>query len=38
MCLCFISFVACDRPVSGNNRLACFKDFSDLSDFCHLQE
>ena len=25
-----LRFVACDRPVSGNNRLVFFKDFSDI--------
>ena len=35
---CVSRFVACDRPVSGNNRLACFEDFPDLSYSCHLQE
>ena len=35
---CVSRFVACDRPVSGNNRLVCFEDFPDLSYSCHLQE
>ena len=39
----FVSFcvprlVASDRPVSDNNRLVFFKDFSDLSYACPLQE
>ena len=35
---CVSRFVACDSPGSGNNRLVCFEDFSDLSYSCHLQE
>jgi len=31
VCFCVSRFVACDRPVSGNNRLVFFEDFSDLS-------
>ena len=30
-CFCLSSFVACDRPVSGNSRPVFFKYFSDLS-------
>ena len=33
-----ISIHACDRPVSGNNRLVFFEDFPDLSYSCLLQE
>ena len=35
--LCF-KVLSCDRPVSGNKRLVCFEDFSDLSYCCLLQE
>ena len=41
VCLnCVSRFVACDCPVSGNNRLVWFKVFSDLSYEClpHLQD
>ena len=38
VCFCVSRFVACDRPVSGNNRLVFFEDFSDLSYSCLLQE
>ena len=40
VCFCVSRFVACDCPVTGNNRLVWFKDFSDLSYEClpHLQE
>ena len=38
VCFCVSRSVACDRPVSGYNRLVCFEDFSDLSYSCHLQE
>ena len=31
VCFCFSKFVACDRPVSDNNRLVFCEDFSDLS-------
>ena len=31
VCFCVSRFVACDRPVSGNNRLVFFEDFSDVS-------
>ena len=31
-----LRFVACDRPVSGNNRLVLFEDFSDHSYSCLL--
>ena len=31
VCFCVSRFVACDRPVSGNNRLVFVEDFSDLS-------
>ena len=37
-CFCVSRFVARDRLVSGNNRLVCFEDLSDLSYSCHLQE
>ena len=30
VCVCFSRFVACDRPLLGNNRLVFFKDFSDV--------
>ena len=30
VCFCVLRFVACDRPVSGNNRLVFFEDFSDI--------
>ena len=30
VCFCFSTFVACDRPLSGNNQLVFFKDFSDV--------
>ena len=35
---CVTRFVACDRPVSGYNRLVRLEDFSVLSCSCHLQE
>ena len=35
-CFCVLRFVACDRPVSGNNRLVFFEDFSDHSSSCLL--
>ena len=38
VCFCVSRFVPCDRPVSGNNGLDFFEDFSDLSYFCLLQE
>ena len=41
VCSCvsrFVWFVACNRPVSGNNWLVFFEDFSDLSYSCLLQE
>ena len=34
--ICVLRFVACDRPVSGNNRLVFFKHFSDISYSCLL--
>ena len=37
-CFCVPRLVAYDRPVSDNNRLVFFKDFSDLSYSCSLQE
>ena len=30
--VCISRFVACERPVLGNNRLVFFEDFSDLSN------
>ena len=36
VCFCVLRFVACDRPVSGNNRLVFFEDFSDHSYSCLL--
>ena len=36
VCFCVSRFVACDRPVSGNNRLVFFEDFSDHSYSCLL--
>ena len=36
VCFCVLRFVACDRPVSGNNRLVFFEDFSDHSLFLSL--
>ena len=33
VCFCFSTFVACDRPLSGNNQLVFFKDFSDVLFF-----
>ena len=36
VCFCVLRFVACDRPVSGNNRLVFFKHFSDISYSCLL--
>ena len=33
---CVARFVACDRPVSGHNRLVFFEDFSDHSYSCFL--
>ena len=38
VCLVFQGSLLCDCPVSGNNPLVCFADFSDLSYSCHLQE
>ena len=38
VCFCVPRLVAYDRPVSDNNRLVFFKDFSDLSYSCPLQE
>ena len=35
-CFCVLRFVACDRPVSGNNRLVFFEDLSDHSYSCLL--
>ena len=36
VCFCVSRFVACDRPVSGNNRPVFFTDFSDHSYSCLL--
>ena len=36
VCFCVLRFVACDRPVSGNNRLVFFEYFSDHSYSCLL--
>ena len=36
VCFCFLRLVACDRPVSGNNRLVFFEYFSDHSYSCLL--
>ena len=36
VCFCVLRFVACDRPVSGNNRLVFFEDFSHHSYSCLL--
>ena len=36
VCFCVLRFVACDRPVSGNNRLVFFEDFPDHSYSCLL--
>ena len=36
VCFCVLRFVACDRSVSGNNRLVFFEDFSDHSYSCLL--
>ena len=37
VCFCVLRFVACDRPVSGDNRLVFFEeDFSDHSYSCLL--
>ena len=36
VCFCVSRFVACDRPVSGNNRLLFLEDFSDHSYSCLL--
>ena len=33
VCFCFSTFVAWDRPLSGNNQLVFFKDFSDVLFF-----
>ena len=33
---CVLRFLACDRPVSGNNRLVFFEHFSDISYSCLL--
>ena len=38
VCFCISRFVACELPLSGNNRLVFFKDFSDHSYSCLLQE
>ena len=32
-----LSFVACDRPILGTNRLVCFDNFCDLSYSCHFK-
>ena len=37
-CDCVSRFVACDRPVSGNNRLVFFEDFSNLFYSCFSQK
>ena len=38
VCFCVSRFAACDRPVSGNDRLVSFEAFYDLSYSCLLQE
>ena len=39
VCFCVSRFIACDHPLLGNNNwLVFFKDFSDLSYSCLLQE
>ena len=37
-CFCVSRFAACDRPVSGNDRLVFFEAFYDLSYSCLLQK
>ena len=38
VCFCVSRFAACDRTVSGNDRLVFFEAFHDLSYSCLLQE
>ena len=38
VCFYVSKLIACDHPVLGYNQLVCFKDFSNISYSCHLQE